>query len=195
MLRHFSQVYRRRIRRMPGPLVWIDCEMTGLNHQTDNIIEICCLLTDAKLDLIERNGFERVIHVPKEKLDGMDEWCQTTHSKTGLIQKVLDSTNTAPQVESELLDYLKKHMSQREGILAGNSVHVDRLFLLREFPKVTDFLHYRLIDVSSIKEIGYRHNPMLMEKVPKKSLNHSARSDILESIQELKWYYDNYLTR
>lgn len=166
--------------------------MTGLNHNTDSIIEICCLLTDEKLDLVEPEGFERVIHVPKSRLDMMDEWCQTTHAKTGLIDKVLASTNTASQVESELLEYLQKHMKEREGVLAGNTVHMDRLFLLREYPKVTDFLHYRIVDVSSVKEIGYRQNPALMKQVPRKKLNHSARSDILESISELKWYYSNY---
>lgn len=169
--------------------------MTGLDHQNDHILEVCCLLTNANLELLEPEGFESVIHVPSPRLDQMDDWCKTTHARTGLTDRVAASTTTAAEAESGLLAYLEKHMAKGEGVLAGNSVHVDRLFLLREFPKVTDFLHYRLVDVSSIKEVGMRHNPELMRTMPRKKLDHSARSDILESIGELKWYYNNYLRR
>lgn len=177
----------------PGPLVWIDCEMTGLDPKTDKIIEICCFVTDGKLALLEPNGYQSVIHCSQEKLESMSDWCKNTHGRSGLTRKVLESQKAAPQVETELLQYLKPLVKPKMGVLAGNSVHMDRIFLMNEFPKLTDFLHYRLVDVSSIKEIGYRHNPELMRQVPKKKLAHTAKEDILESIAELRWYMDNYL--
>lgn len=177
----------------PGPLVWIDCEMTGLDPRTDKIMEICCFVTDGNLTLLEPNGYESVIHCSQEKLDNMSDWCKNTHGKSGLTRKVLESQKTSSAVEAELLQYLKPLVKPKMGVLAGNSVHMDRVFLMNEFPHLTDFLHYRLVDVSSVKEIGYRHNPALMREVPKKKLAHTAREDILESIAELRWYMDNYL--
>lgn len=98
------------------------------------------------------------------------------------------------EVQESLLRYLKEHIGRpNRGVLAGNSIHVDRVFLIREFPKVIDYLFYRQIDVSSIKEVGKRHNPKLMMKIPSKKCQHTAKADILESIAELKWYYNNYL--
>lgn len=173
--------------------MWIDCEMTGLNHQTDNIIELSCFLTNSKLDLLEPEGFSRVIHCPKEKLDQMDEWCTKTHTNSGLVDKVLASRHTAESVQEELLKYIKRFAEPKKGVLAGNSVHVDKLFLMREFPEVNDYLHYRIVDVSSLKEIGIRHNPQLVRQHPPKKMKHTAREDILESIDELRWYYNNYL--
>lgn len=116
--------------------------------------------------------------------------------QSGLTQKVLESTNTREEVEANLLKYLEKNIGRRNyGMLAGNSVHQDRIFMVREFPKVIDYLHYRQVDVSSIKEVGKRHNPKLMMQLPQKTMAHTAKSDILESINELKWYYDNYLIK
>lgn len=178
---------------MTAPLVWIDCEMTGLNPKTDRILEISCFVTNGKLDLLEPNGFTRVLNVPQSKLDGMDAWCQKTHGESGLIAKVQQSTDTAPKVQAELMQYLKPMVSPKQGVLAGNSIHMDKMFLMNEFPELIDYLHYRLVDVSSIKEVGYRHNPELMQQVPQKKFTHTAREDILESIEELRWYYKNYL--
>lgn len=169
--------------------------MTGLDHTSDSIIEISCFLTDNKLDLLDPEGFSRVIHCPKEKLDQMDEWCTKTHTNSGLIDKVLASHHTAESVQEELLKYIKAHAGPKKGILAGNSVHVDRLFLMREFPEVSDYLHYRIVDVSSLKEIGIRHNPQLISQLPPKKMKHTAKEDILESIEELRWYYSNYLVQ
>lgn len=116
--------------------------------------------------------------------------------KSGLTKKVLESTNSLEQVNKDLLAYVKKHVPEaRTGILAGNSVHQDKMFLCREFPELVDYLNYRIVDVSTIKEVGYRHNPNLMAMVPKKTFAHTARSDILESIQELKWYYEHYFVK
>lgn len=179
-----------------APLVWVDCEMTGLDSQTDNIIEICCLITDGNLDLIEPEGFEAVIHYPQERMDKMNEWCVQHHGDSGLTAKVIDSTNTLENVESRLLDYIKKHVPKpRTGLLAGNSIHQDRIFMVREFPKVIEYLNYRQIDVSSFKEVAKRVNPRLLMGLPEKKYNHTARADIEESIKELKWYYNNFLIR
>lgn len=168
--------------------------MTGLDSFNDHIIEICCILTDANLNIIEEKGFEKVIHYPKDVMDSMNEWCVNQHGKSGLTQKVLESENTLADVEEQLLKYLREHIGrERRGVLAGNSVHQDRMFMAREFPKVIEYLHYRQVDVSTIREVGVRHNPKLMMQVPPKTHQHTAKADILESIAELKWYYDNYL--
>lgn len=174
------------------PLVWVDCEMTGLDHKADHIIEICCLLTDNDFNLIDQKGYEAVIHYSKEVMDKMSDWCIEHHGESGLTKKVIESNNTLANVENELLDYLKKYLPQGKGILAGNSIHQDRIFLIKEFPKIIDYLHYRQVDVSSIKEVAKRHNPKLLTNIPRKSNSHTARADILESIEELKWYTKNY---
>lgn len=182
-----------------NPIVWIDCEMTGLNHESDHIIEIACIVTDGNLNNLDngpdsRNCYENVIHYDKSTMDSMNEWCVEHHGGSGLTQKVLDSKNTREQVELELLNYIKKYIPEKNvGVLAGNSVHMDRLFMLREFPKIIDHLFYRIIDVSSIFEISKRHNPSLASVFPKKVTAHTAKSDIEESIAQLKWYQDHYL--
>ncbi|CDO56863.1 hypothetical protein DV495_000982 [Geotrichum candidum] len=176
-----------------APLVWVDCEMTGLDSQKDNIIEICCLITDGNLDLIEPEGFEAVIHYPQERMDDMNEWCVQHHGDSGLTAKVVNSTNTLEDVEARLLEYIKKYVPKpRTGLLAGNSIHQDRIFMVREFPKVIEYLNYRQIDVSSFKEIAKRVNPRLLMGLPEKKYDHTARADIEESIKELKWYYENF---
>ncbi len=181
---------------MEPPLVWIDCEMTGLDHKNDQIIEICCLLTDDNLQLIDPKGYEAVIHCPKEKLDAMSQWCVDHHGRSGLTQKCIESTKTLADVETELLAYIKRFVtSKNSGVLAGNSVHQDRIFLAKDMPQIDEYLHYRILDVSSIKETIKRHSPKMNKRVPRKVASHTARSDILESIAELKWYYNNYLRK
>lgn len=114
-------------------------------------------------------------------------------NQTGLTQKVLDSTKTLEQVQSELLDYVQKFTNKGSAVLAGNSIHMDRAFMMREMPSVLDHLHYRIIDVSSFFELGRRHNNELVSKCPRKRNSHTARDDILESIAQLKWFRENYL--
>lgn len=175
------------------PLVWIDCEMTGLNHNSDRIIEICCIITDGSLGIVDNNCYESVIHCDRSTLDRMSPWCVEHHGSSGLTQKVLDSNKTREQVEEELLLFIKKYVPEpRTGILSGNSIHMDRLFMLKDFPRVLDHLHYRIVDVSTIMEVSFRHNPELASQQPKKSGAHTARKDILESIRQLRWYMDNY---
>ncbi|KAL6452488.1 REX2 Oligoribonuclease [Candida maltosa Xu316] len=170
--------------------------MTGLDvFGSDNIIEICCLITNENLELVDQVGYESTIYYPQERLDRMNDWCIETHGKSGLTAKILEHPEqTLPKVQEELLAYIKKYVpNQRTGILAGNSVHMDRFFMMKEFPEVHEHLHYRNVDVSSIMEFGYRHNPSLMKLCPKKKGAHTARSDILESIEQLKWYRQYYL--
>lgn len=174
------------------PIVWIDCEMTGLDHKNDCIIEICCLITDKDLKLIDEKGYESVIHQDKKVMDAMDEWCVSHHGQSGLTHKVITSNKTMEQVESELLAYLQKYMNKNVGILAGNSVHMDRLFMLKDMPRVVDYLMYRIIDVSSIMEISKRFHPLVAHSRPKKKGAHTAREDILESIQDLDYYRGVY---
>lgn len=127
-------------------------------------------------------------------MDFMDKWCIDHHGASGLTQKVLNSQKTVEEVEAELLGYLHQHVGRAHfGILAGNSIHQDKMFLAREFPKVIDYLHYRMVDVTSFKEILKRHNPVLHQQVPRKLEAHTARADILESIGEMRWYMNNYL--
>ncbi|CCE85287.1 Piso0_004872 [Millerozyma farinosa CBS 7064] len=176
------------------PVVWIDCEMTGLNVLEDHIIEICCIITDGNFNIIDPEGFEATVYYPKETLDTMNQWCVNQHGKSGLTAKILDNPSSTLQiVETNLLEYIKKYVEPNKAVLAGNSVYMDKIFMMREFPKVVDYLHYRLIDVSSIMEVGHRHNPELMKVFPRKKGNHTAKSDILESIGQLKWYIKHYL--
>lgn len=174
------------------PIVWIDCEMTGLDHRNDTIIEICCLITDKDLKLLDTEGYESVIHHDKKTMDGMNEWCVSHHGQSGLTEKVIKSTKSKEQVEDELLAYLQKYMNRGVGILAGNSVHMDRLFMLKDMPRVVDYLTYRIIDVSSIMEVAKRFHPLVANSRPKKKGAHTARQDILESIQDLEYYRGVY---
>ncbi|KAL1745028.1 ribonuclease H-like domain-containing protein [Schizophyllum fasciatum] len=173
-----------------GPIVWVDCEMTGLDHNKDKIIEIAVLITNGNLDIVDE-GIEFVIRTEKALLDGMDEWCRNQHGKSGLTTACLTSLHTMPDVESAVLDYLKTWIpTQRTAVLAGNSVHVDRVFLNNDMPRVVDWLHYRIIDVSSIKELARRWYPDI--PVPRLSeSSHRALDDIKGSIAELRWYREN----
>lgn len=177
------------------PLVWIDCEMTGLDISKDHIIEICCIITDGHLNVIDPVGYESTVYVSKKVLDNMNEWCVNQHGLLGLTAKVLaNPQQTLAKVQAELLEYIQSYVPEpNTSLLAGNSVHMDKFFMMKEFPQVIEHLHYRLVDVSSIMEVGFRHNPELMKKYPKKKGAHTAKSDIMESIAQLKWYRDNYL--
>ncbi|KAI5959854.1 rex2 [Candida pseudojiufengensis] len=180
-----------------NPLVWIDCEMTGLDiFGDDRIIEICCFITNEKLEIIggETNFFESTIYYPKSKLDKMNEWCLKTHGESGLIDKILSNPNlTLDKVSQNLLTWLKKNIAEpQSAILAGNTIHMDKFFMMKDFPLVVEFLNYRVLDVSSIMEFGKRQFPQLMEFQPPKQHLHTAKSDILESINQLKWFRDNY---
>ncbi|TRM69121.1 ribonuclease H-like domain-containing protein [Schizophyllum amplum] len=173
-----------------GPIVWVDCEMTGLDFKKDKIIEIAVLITNGNLDIVDE-GIEFVVRTEKSILDGMDEWCTNQHGKSGLTAACLTSPHTPAAVEAAVLDYVKAWVpTQRTAVLAGNSVHVDRVFLNNDMPSFVDWLHYRIIDVSSVKELARRWYPDLaIPKVAESS--HRALDDIKGSIAELKWYREN----
>ena len=168
-------------------------QMTGLDPDKEVILEIYCILTTGGLDIIDEEGFHAIIHYPQSRLDQMDEWCTNTHAKSGLTAAVLSSDTTPEDAASQLYDYITKHIPEkRKALLAGNTVHADRAFLrLGPYAKVTDHLHYRILDVSAIKEAARRWSaPRVTKKAPSKKGLHKARDDILESIEEAKYYRD-----
>ncbi|KAI6091299.1 ribonuclease H-like protein [Hypoxylon rubiginosum] len=173
-----------------APLVWIDCEMTGLNPDREEIIEIFCIITTAKLDVIDEDGWGTVIHQSQERMDQMDDWCTRTHAKSGLTAAVVASKVTPEQAADELLAYIKKYVPEQGALLAGNSVHADRAFLRKEpYRKVVSYLHHRLLDVSTIKEAARRWCPReVIRGAPTKQGLHQAKEDILESIAEARYY-------
>lgn len=169
-------------------LVWIDCEMTGLDLKTDRLIEIAVLVTDADLNVLG-DGIDVVIHTDDEALASMIPVVTEMHTKSGLIDEVRASTVTVAEAEELVLDYIRTHVKQaKTAPLAGNSIATDRGFIARDMPKLDDYLHYRMIDVSSIKELCRRWYPRIYFGQPEKGLAHRALADIHESIRELQYY-------
>lgn len=168
-------------------LVWIDLEMTGLDAEKDKILEIACIVTNKNLDILEP-GIDIVLHEPDEVLQRMNEWCMINHEKTGLVQAVKDSRIGLLEAENTILEFIKKHCPAKACPLAGNSIYMDRLFLIRYMPRLNEYLHYRIVDVSTIKELCKRWNGAIFSHVPSKQLRHRALDDIEESIKELRYY-------
>ncbi|KAL8726687.1 MAG: hypothetical protein Q9166_006555 [cf. Caloplaca sp. 2 TL-2023] len=165
--------------------------MTGLDVDNDEIISLCCFVTDAQLGLLDDKGWEAVVHLDKSRLDAMDDWCKATHGKSGLTEASVASTTTAEEAAQGLLAYIEKYVPRsRIGLLAGNTVHADKAFLRKPpFDIVTRYLHYRILDVSSINEAARRWAPLgALDQAPQKQGLHQAREDILESIAEAKFY-------
>ncbi|KAG8918230.1 hypothetical protein FRC01_001966 [Tulasnella sp. 417] len=163
--------------------------MTGLDHKKDRILEIAVLITNGNLEVVDE-GVEFVIKTEKEALDGMNAWCIDQHGRSGLTQACLDSPHDYASVYKSVMDYVKSWVpADRVAILAGNSVHVDKLFLMEGMPDLIDHLHYRILDVSTIKELKYRWYPeVIREKTLENS--HRALDDIRGSIAELQFYRD-----
>jgi oligoribonuclease len=169
-------------------LVWIDCEMTGLDLKSDRLIEIAVLVTDADLNILGE-GLDVVIHTDDEALDNMIPVVTEMHTRSGLIDEVRASTIDLATAEEMVLDYVRSHVKQaKTAPLAGNSIATDRGFIARDMPKLDDYLHYRMIDVSSIKELCRRWYPRIYFGQPEKGLAHRALADIHESIRELQYY-------
>lgn len=165
--------------------------MTGLDPKTDTVLSVACFITNASLELLDQDGYEAVIHHSAASLAGMNEWCVRTHTDSGLVDQCTASTTTAETAATEMLDYIKRHVpDQRTALLAGNSVHADKMFLMvPPWDKVLEWLHYRILDVSAIKE-GVRRwsGDDVLQGVPRKLLRHEAKADILESIDEARYY-------
>ncbi|KAM0330086.1 hypothetical protein ACHAQA_004257 [Verticillium albo-atrum] len=173
------------------PLVWIDCEMTGLDPDTEEILEIHCIITTGNLEPLDGPGWGVVVHQPASRLEQMGEWCTEMHAKTGLTAAVLASTTTPEQAAEGLLAHVKKYVPKpKTGLLAGNSVHADRGFLAKQpYARVVEHLHHRIVDVSSLKEAAKRWCPReVVEGAPAKTGTHRGREDIEESIAEARYY-------
>ncbi|MCW8355478.1 oligoribonuclease [Marinomonas pontica] len=167
-------------------LIWIDLEMTGLEPDTDTIIEIATVVTDKHLNVLAK-GPNLAIHQEKSVMDAMDEWCTQHHGDSGLTARVLSSTISMAQAEEETIKFLSQYVSAGKSPICGNSVGQDRRFLYRYMPQLEAFFHYRYLDVSTIKELARRWKPEALEGFSK-SGSHLALDDILESIGELQHY-------
>jgi oligoribonuclease len=171
-----------------GHLVWIDCEMTGLDLTRDKLIEVAVLVTDSELNVLDP-GLDLVISADDADLDGMTEVVAEMHRKSGLTDAVRGSTLTLAEAEQRLLAYVKRFVPERRTApLCGNSIGTDRGFLARDMPQLDDHLHYRMVDVSSVKELARRWFPRVYFAQPAKGLAHRALADIIESVRELAYY-------
>jgi oligoribonuclease len=173
--------------RVNDRLVWIDCEMTGLDIQRDALIEIACLVTDSELNLLDE-GMDLVIKPPAEALAGMPDVVRDMHTASGLLAELASGIPVAEAAE-RVLGYVRGHVTEpRKVPLCGNSIATDRWFIARDMPELDAYLHYRMIDVSSIKELVRRWFPRAYFAAPAKHGGHRALADILESVQELRYY-------
>ncbi len=169
-------------------LVWLDMEMTGLDAERERVIEIATILTDGQLTEIAV-GPELVIHQPDEILNAMDDWNKSHHGASGLVARVKESTISEADAEAQTIAFINQHVSAKERpVLAGNSIHQDRRFIRRYMPALEKRLHYRMVDVSTIKELGRRWFPQAIARMPQKKETHRALDDIRESIDELRYY-------
>ena len=172
-------------------LVWLDCEMTGLDPEGDRLIEIAVIVTGANLEpRIE--GPVLVIHQSDEQLDKMDAWNKGTHGRSGLIDKVKASTVTEAQAEQQIIDFLSRYVPKKSVPMCGNSISQDRRFLVKYMPQLEAFFHYRNLDVSTLKELAKRWRPEVYSSF-KKQQKHTALADVHESIDELAHYRTHFL--
>lgn len=186
-----SEESSKNSKQTDNKIIWIDLEMTGLNDQTDVILEIACIVTTGNLEIIA-HGPNIVIKQPDALLGKMDKWCTSTHTKSGLIEKVRNSTVSVEEAEQQVLAFLREHCQEGKSPLGGNSVWMDRLFMMRWMPRLAKFLHYRTIDVSTIKELAKSWYSKEASLKFKKNNKHRALDDIVESIEELKCYRQHF---
>ena len=173
---------------MTDRLVWIDCEMTGLDLGSDLLVEVAAVVTDSELNVLGE-GIDIVIGASPEQLSRMPPVVEEMHRTSGLTQQILDSSVTLEQAEQQVLSWLGQYVDDaRKAPLCGNSIATDRGFLARDMPALDAFLHYRMVDVSSVKELARRWYPRAYYHSPKKAGGHRALADILESVQELRYY-------
>jgi oligoribonuclease len=172
---------------MTDRLVWIDCEMTGLDLTRDALVEIACVVTDGDLKVLDQ-GIDVIIKPPAEALDTMPEVVREMHTTSGLLVE-LPSGVTLAEAQDQVLAYIRQHVTEpKKAPLCGNSIATDRSFLARDMPELDDYLHYRMVDVSSIKELARRWFPRAYFASPEKHGGHRALADIRESIRELRYY-------
>ena len=172
-------------------LIWIDCEMTGLNLESDVLVEIAVLVTDSDLNLVGE-GVDVVIKATAEQIAGMNEFVTEMHTASGLITEIPNGISLT-EAEDLIIKYLESaETTAGKSPLAGNSVSVDRSFIARDMPRLSQYLHYRTIDVSSVKELARRWQPKVFFQAPAKTGNHRALGDIQDSIEELKYYRQSF---
>ncbi len=172
-------------------LVWLDCEMTGLDPEMDRLLEIAVVVTGPDLEpRIE--GPVLIVHQSNEQLEAMDAWNKATHGASGLIDKVKASSVTEQQAQEQIIEFLSSYVSKNDSPMCGNSISQDRRFLTRYMPKLEAFFHYRNLDVSTLKELAKRWRPDLLAAF-KKQQRHTALADVRESIEELAHYRDHFL--
>jgi oligoribonuclease len=172
-------------------LIWVDMEMTGLEPDTDRIIEVAVVVTDMQLNVLAE-GPVFAIHQSDETLDKMDAWNKGTHGRSGLIERVKASTVTEADAEKALIDFLKHFVPAGKSPMCGNTICQDRRFMVRGMPKLEAFFHYRNLDVSTLKELCRRWKPELLAGF-KKHQKHTALADIIESVEELKYYREHFI--
>lgn len=172
-------------------LIWIDLEMTGLNPESDKIIEIATIVTDANLNILAE-GPVVAIYQPDDLLDGMDEWNTNQHNKSGLVKRVKESRFNESDAQMQTLAFLRQYVDAGKSPMCGNSVHQDRRFIAKFMPELLEFFHYRNLDVSTLKELAKRWYPKLLSGVEKDS-KHLALDDIRDSIEEMAFYRDNFI--
>jgi oligoribonuclease len=176
----------------PSYLIWIDMEMSGLNPDADRVLEVAIVVTDSQLVTVTEAPV-RVVHQADAVLDRMDSWNRSTHKKTGLIDKVKAAKQNEAEVEAELIAFLAQYLPENTSPMCGNSICQDRRFLARHMPKLEAFFHYRNLDVSTLKELAKRWKPGIVAGMTKHG-KHEALADIYESIEELKYYRENFLS-
>ena len=177
--------------RNANNLCWLDMEMTGLDPEKERIIEVAVIITDSDLNVLAQSEVY-VIHQSDEILDAMDEWCTATHGRTGLTERVRQSHYTEAEVEQKLLGFIAEWIPEKASPMCGNSVHQDRRFMQKYMPRLEAWFHYRNLDVSTLKELAKRWHPALAKGVIKRG-SHKALDDILESIEEMRYYRDHFL--
>lgn len=175
----------------PTYLVWLDMEMTGLYPDSDRVIELACVVTDAHLEVVAE-GPVLAVHQADEVLAGMDKWNTSTHGKSGLTERVRASTIDEASAETQMIAFLSQYLPERTSPICGNSICQDRRFLARHMPQLEAWFHYRNLDVSALKELCKRWRPELAAQF-KKAQRHEALADIYESIDELKFYREHFL--
>jgi oligoribonuclease len=192
-LKAFHSIQKREVimAQDSNNLIWVDMEMTGLNPDSDRIIEVALVITDSQLNTIAE-GPVLVVHQPDAVLDSMDKWNKSTHSKSGLIGKIKASRLSEPDVEAQMLEFLKQHVPAGVSPMCGNSICQDRRFMVRTMPQLEAYFHYRNLDVSTLKELAKRWKPEIAAGFTKDS-KHEALSDIYDSIAELKHYRQHFI--